>query len=80
MKEHSTRAGNPEGQTCSGLHHEKSDQQVEGGDSAPPLYSRETAPGVLHPFLKHPTQERHGAYSNLPEPEGSLQGSWEGTF
>jgi len=40
-------AGSPEGQPHPGLHQEQHDQQVEGGDSDPLLYSGETPPGVL---------------------------------
>jgi len=44
-------ACSPEGQLCPELHQEKCDQQVQGGDSAPLLLSRETPPGVLHTVL-----------------------------
>jgi len=41
--------------------------QVEGGDSAPPLHSGETPPGVLHPGLEPSAQERHGPVGGGPE-------------
>jgi len=45
----------PESQPYPGLHQEKHGQQVEGGDSAPLLRSRETPSGILHPALELPT-------------------------
>ena len=56
-----------EGQTYPGLHQEKRDQQAEGGDSAPPVCSHETPPGVLSPVLGPSTQEGHGVVGAGPE-------------
>ena len=61
------RACSPESQLYPGLHQEKCDQQVKGGDSAPLLCSRETSPGVLHPLLEAQTKEGHGFAEAGPE-------------
>lgn len=58
---------NPEGQLHPGLHQEKHNQQVEGGDSPPLLCSCETPSGVLCPDLGPPTQEGHGSVGAGPE-------------
>jgi len=58
---------NTEDQPYPGLHQEKREQQVEGGDSAPLLCSGETLPGVLHPALDPSAQEGHGIVGAGPE-------------
>jgi len=60
-------ACSPESQPYPGLHQEKRGQQVEGGDSAPPLCSGETPPGVLHPVLEPSAHEGHGPVGVGPE-------------
>jgi len=60
-------AGSPEGQPCPGLHQEKRGQQVEGGDSAPPLCSGETSPGVLRSALEPSAQDGCGTVGAGPK-------------
>ena len=60
-------ACNPEGQLYPGLHQEKCYHKVEGGDSASLLCSCGTSPRVLHPILRPPTSEGHGAVGADPE-------------
>ena len=56
-------AHSPEGQLYPGLHQEKRDQQVKGGDSASLLCSDENLPRALEP----PAQETHGPVGQGPE-------------
>jgi len=60
-------AHSSEGQPYSGLHQNQRRQQVKGGNSAPLLCSGETSPGILHPALEHPAQDRHGPVGVGPE-------------
>ena len=60
-------ACSPEGQLYPGLHQEKCDQQVEGGDSFPLLCSHENPPGLLHPVLGPQAQQGGGAFGAGPE-------------
>ncbi|KAK4815346.1 LOW QUALITY PROTEIN: hypothetical protein QYF61_000178 [Mycteria americana] len=68
----------PESQLYPSLHKKKWGQQVKGGDSAPLLCSCETPPGVLHPVLASPAQERHGPVGAGPE-EGHKNDQRAGT-
>jgi len=60
-------ACSPESQLYPGLPQEKHGHQVEGGDSAPLLCSRETPSRVLCPALEPPTEEGHGCVGAGPE-------------
>jgi len=60
-------ACSPESQPYPGLHQVNHGQQVEGGDSAPLLRSRDTPPGALHPALEPLAQEGHGCVGAGPE-------------
>ena len=70
-------AHSPEGQPYLGLH-QKSGQQVKGGDSAPLLCSGETSPGALRPALEPSAQAGHRAVGVSPE-EGYRNGPRAGT-
>ena len=50
-----------------GLHQEKHDQQIEGGDSALLLCSHVTLPEVLHSALRLSTQEGYWTVGEGPE-------------
>jgi len=58
---------NPESQSYPGLHQEQRGQQLKGGDYDPSLCSCETSPGVLHPDVGSPAEERHGPVGAGPE-------------
>jgi len=60
-------AHSPEDHLYPGPHQEKCGQQVQGGDSAPPLCYGETPPGLLYPALEPSAKERHGAVGAGPE-------------
>jgi len=57
----------PESQPYPGLHKKKPDQQFKAGDSTPLLCSQEILPGLLHPALVHPVEDRHGPVRASPE-------------
>ena len=72
----------PEDQPYLGLHQEKCDQEVGGGDSVPLHCSHETPPGVLCPVLEPPTQEGHGVVGAGPEDgheDDQRAGGWSPT-
>jgi len=60
-------ACNPESQSYPGLHKNKCDQQVKGGDSPALLCSDEASPEVLHLALGSSVQDRHGPVGAGPE-------------
>ena len=57
----------PKSQLYPGLHQEKHDQQVEGGDSVPLLCSHENLPRVLCPIMGLSTQDGHQAAEMGPQ-------------
>ena len=57
----------PESQWYAGLSKGKCAQQVKGGDYPLLLHSHETLPGVLHPAMESPVQERHEPVEAGPE-------------
>lgn len=66
----------PKKPTVSRLHQKKCDQQLEGGNSAPLLYSRETPPSVSHSALGLPVQERHTPVREGEENHENDQKAW----
>jgi len=71
-------ACSPESQPYPGLHQKQRGKQVEGGDSALLLCSRENPPGVLRPALEPSAQERQRPFGAGPE-EGHKNDQRDGT-
>jgi len=68
----------PESQPYLGLHQEKQDLKVEGGDYSPLVRSGESPPGVLRPALGSLAQERRGPATVCPG-EGHENDQRDGT-
>ena len=60
-------APSPKGQLSPGLHQEKCDQQIKGGDTASLLCFHETPPGLLRLVLGPSIQEGMGVVGMEPE-------------